>query len=130
MAQTVSNSSSMGRKELGNWGESIAARHLESLGLKIVERNWRCPEGEIDLVAQADSLLAFVEVKTRRSRGMGSPEEALTPRKSQKLLQLGALYVAAHDLDIDWRIDLVAVEIDHAGKLRRCEHIPDAVVGW
>lgn len=120
----------MGRKELGNWGESIAARHLESLGLKIVERNWRCPEGEIDLVAQADSLLAFVEVKTRRSRGMGSPEEALTPRKSQKLLQLGALYVAAHDLDIDWRIDLVAVEIDHAGKLRRCEHIPDAVVGW
>ena len=71
-----------------------------------------------------------MEVKTRRGRDSGAPEEALTPRKSRRLLQLGQLYVAEHDLDVDWRIDLVAVELDKQGKLLRCEHIPNAVLGW
>ena len=118
------------RKKLGQWGESVAARHLEAKGYEIIARNWRCRQGEIDLVAQAGEELVFVEVKTRRGRDMGTPEEALTPHKSRKLLQLGQLYVAAHDPDADWRIDLVAVELDKMGKLLRCEHIPNAVLGW
>ncbi len=118
------------RKKLGQWGESVAAHHLEAKGYQIVERNWRCRQGEIDLVARAGAELVFVEVKTRRGRDMGMPEEALTPHKSRKLLELGQIYVARHDLDVDWRIDLVAVELDKAGKLLRCEHIPNAVLGW
>lgn len=118
------------RKQLGRWGESMAARKLESLGLRLVERNWRCLHGEIDLVAREADTLVFVEVKTRRGRGTGAPEEALTPLKTRKLLQLGQLYLAEHNLDVDWRVDMVAVELDPRGKLLRCEHIPNVVLGW
>ena len=119
-----------GRKRLGAWGESVAAHHLEADGYRIIIRNWRCAQGEIDLIAQAGEELVFVEVKTRRGRDMGSPEEALTPSKQKKLMQLAQIYVAERDLDVDWRIDLVAVELDKQGKLLRCEHIPNAVLGW
>ncbi|MAU00971.1 MAG: YraN family protein [Anaerolineaceae bacterium] len=119
------------RKKLGAWGEKVAATMLEADGYRIVARNWRCQKGEIDLIVQAgDGLLAFVEVKTRRGRSMGLPEEALTPHKSRKLIQLAQIYLGEHDLDVDWRIDLVAVELDKSGKLLRCEHIPNAVLGW
>lgn len=119
------------RKKLGAWGESVAAHNLEAQGYRIVARNWRCQRGEIDLIAQAsDDLLIFVEVKTRRGQDMGLPEEGVTPHKSRKLIQLAQIYLADHDLDVDWRIDLVAVELDKSGKLLRCEHIPNAVLGW
>jgi putative endonuclease len=118
------------RKKLGAWGESVAAIYLESQGYRIIARNWRCPYGEVDLIAQAGQLMAFVEVKTRRGQAMGLPEEGLTPAKSRKLIQLADFYMAEHNLDMDWRIDLVAVELDNGGKLLRCEHIPNAVLGW
>ena len=118
------------RKKLGQWGENVAAHHLEAKGYEIVERNWRCRQGEIDLVARAGQAWVFVEVKTRRGRSQGTPEEGLTPRKSRQLLALGEIYTAVHNLDVDWRIDLVAVELDSQGKLLRCEHIPNAVLGW
>ncbi|PID85570.1 MAG: YraN family protein [Chloroflexi bacterium] len=119
------------RKRLGAWGESVAAHHLEAKGYKIVARNWRCSQGEVDLIAQAAlDELVFIEVKARRGQEMGTPEEALTPAKQKKLLTLAQIYVAEHDLDVDWRIDLVAVELDKKGKLIRCEHIPNVVLGW
>lgn len=119
------------RKKLGDWGEKVAAIQLEADGYQIVARNWRCAQGEIDLIAQAkEDLLIFVEVKTRRGRSMGAPEEALTNHKSRKLIQLAEIYLGEHELDVDWRIDLVAVELDKSGKLLRCEHIPNAVLGW
>ena len=119
------------RKKLGAWGEKVAATHLEANGYRLVARNWRCQQGEIDLIAEADDgLLAFVEVKTRKGQAMGTPEEALTPHKSRKLIELAQIYLGEHDLDVDWRIDLVAVELDNSGKLLRCEHIPNAVLGW
>jgi putative endonuclease len=117
-------------KKLGRWGESVAAHHLQARGYRIVERNWRCQRGEIDLVAENDGMLVFVEVKTRRGRAMGTPEEGFTPKKSRKLIELGQLYLSERDLDVDWRVDLVAVELDKSGKLLRCEHIPNAVLGW
>lgn len=120
------------RKKLGNWGESLAATHLQAHGYTILTRNWRCPRGEIDLIAQTDQTLVFVEVKTRRGRAMGSPEEALTPHKVKKLLQLAQTYLYENDLDddTDWRIDLVAIELDPQGKLNRCEHIPNIILNW
>jgi putative endonuclease len=118
------------RQLLGQWGEKVAATHLTAQGYKIVARNWRCRQGEVDIIAKAGSELVFVEVKTRRGRGMGDPEEGLTPHKQRKLLAIAEEYVLAHNLDVDWRIDLVAVELDASGKLLRCEHIPNAVLGW
>ncbi len=119
------------RRSLGQWGEKVAALHLEAAGYAIVERNWRCRGGEIDLVARDGETVVFVEVKTRRGRDYGAPEEALTPRKAEKLLSLGQQYIVDHELDdVDWRIDLVAVELDERGHLLRCEHTPYAVLGW
>lgn len=119
------------RRRLGQWGENVAAIHLEASGLALVERNWRCRGGEIDLVARDGETIVFVEVKTRRGREFGAPEEALTAHKARKLLQLGEIYMAEHELDdVNWRIDLVAVELDESGLLLRCDHIPNAVVGW
>lgn len=119
------------RKKLGAWGEDLAAKQLKANGYKILERNWRCARGEIDIVARAGQTLVFVEVKTRRGRSMGAPEAGLTPYKASKLLQLGEIYVQEHRLtETYWRIDLVAVELDGSGKLLRCEHIPNAVLGW
>ncbi len=118
------------RKKLGKWGESLAAQHLESKGYKILERNWRIGRGEIDLIIKGGQELIFVEVKTRRGTKMGFPEEGLTQRKAEKLMTLAQQYIAQNDLDVDWRIDLVAIELDNTGKLLRCEHIPNAVLGW
>ena len=118
------------RKKLGGWGETVAATHLEAKGYEILERNWRTTHGEIDLVAKAGQELVFVEVKTRRGRRLGTPEEGLTRRKADKLMLLARQYLSQHDLDVDWRIDLVAVELDRSGKLLRCEHIQNAVLGW
>jgi putative endonuclease len=119
------------RRRLGEWGENVAALHLAGEGYTIATRNWRCRNGEIDLIAYDGETIVFVEVKTRRGRAFGAPEEALTARKAQKLLLLGQQYVADHDLeDVDWRIDLVVVELDEDGRLLRCEHTPGAVWGW
>ncbi|MFN2151369.1 MAG: YraN family protein, partial [Anaerolineales bacterium] len=94
-------------------------------------RNWRSRSGEIDLVAQTGETIVFVEVKTRKGREFGLPEEGLTNNKANRLQSLALQYLAQTDLqDIDWRIDLVAIELDHHGLLLRCDHIPNAVLGW
>ncbi len=122
---------SNGRQQLGRWGEGVAATHLEAQGYQIVARNWRCARGEIDLVAKAGEVLVFVEVKTRRGRNFGAPEQGLTPHKARKLQEVGQYYLFENDLDdIEWRIDLVAVELDAKGKLLRCEHLQNVVWGW
>lgn len=119
------------RKKLGAFGERLAGHYLEDHGFRIVARNWRCRQGEIDLIAARDDALHFVEVKTRRGRSRGTPEEALTARKGQQLTNLALLYLAEQELDdADWQIDLVAVELDPSGKLLRIDHIPNAVLGW
>jgi putative endonuclease len=121
---------STSRQRLGQWGESVAVLHLEEKGFQIVERNWRCAQGEIDIVARDGEEIVFVEVKTRRGRQMGYPEEGLTVKKAQRLIELAQLYLSERDLDPDWRVDLVAVELDNTGKLTRCEHVVNAVLGW
>ncbi len=119
------------RQKLGRWGEDQAAKHLKVKGYKILQRNWRCRRGEIDLVAQDDEILVFIEVKTRRGRDYGTPEEAITRTKAKRLLELGQRYLLEHDLvDVEWRVDLVAVELDHQGRLVRCEQVPNIVWAW
>lgn len=113
------------RKQLGAWGEKVAATKLEADGYRIVARNWRCEYGEIDLIAEKAGAFAFVEVKTRRG---GLPENQITARKAYKLGQLAYFYLGEHDLDDSvFTIDLMAIEIDRAGKLVRCEHVPDVI---
>jgi putative endonuclease len=117
------------RKRLGQRGEELAAAQLEKRGYVVRERNWRCPAGEIDIVAQDGDCLVFVEVRTRRGREYGTPEESVTPAKQAKLVELAQTYLQEFDWDGDWRIDVVAVEMTSGGKLLRVELIKNAVWG-
>lgn len=118
------------RKELGRMGEELAARALAARSYRIRERNWRCPAGELDIVAEDGDVLVFVEVKTRRGREFGTPEEAVTPAKQAKLIELAAAYVQESGWPGDWRIDMAAVELTPGGKLLRVEIIQNAVGEW
>jgi putative endonuclease len=119
------------RQRLGAWGERVAALHLESQGYEIVARNWRCPLGEIDLVARAGALWLFVEVRTRRGRALGTPEESMARGKAERVLKLAQHYLYDHGLeDAEWRVDLIAVELDEQGKLLRCEQIENMAPPW
>ena len=118
------------RKKLGAWGEGVAATHLKAHDYEIVAQNWRCRIGEIDIIAKKGETVAFIEVKTRKGRSAGSPEESITPRKAQKLIQTALTWIGENgDDDLDWRIDLMAVELDTKGKLLRCEHFESFVTG-
>jgi putative endonuclease len=98
------------RHELGRLGESLAATLLEAAGLRVVARNWRCREGEIDLVAAGPGLLVFCEVKTRGGHGYGSPAAAVTSTKQARLRRLAAAYLAAVPTpSCRVRFDVVAV---------------------
>lgn len=84
------------KDELGRAGESRAAEHLKSLGYDILDRNWRDPAGELDLVAARGPELAVVEVKTRRGIAFGHPFEAIDERKRARLWRLALGWVRAH----------------------------------
>ena len=117
------------RRGLGRRGEELAARHLAAKGYEIVEQNWRCETGELDLVAREGQCLVLVEVRTRRGRSMGSPEESITTAKQARLIGLGEAYIQERDWAGHWRIDVVAIEMDGRGRLLRVDHYENAVTG-
>ena len=84
------------KDDLGRAGECRAAQHLLARGYRILDRNWRCAQGEIDIVACGDGVLVFVEVKTRRSLAFGHPFEAVDARKRERLWRLAHAWAARH----------------------------------
>ncbi len=93
-------------------------------------RNYRCPIGELDLVADGPEGLIFVEVRTKRQPCLVRPEETITRAKAQRLLRLAQWYLAACGQDDrPWRVDVIAVELDAEGRLQRLERFPDATSG-
>jgi putative endonuclease len=96
--------------ELGVRGERIAVAFLTDAGLRVLDRNWRCREGELDIVARDGDALVFCEVKTRRGVGYGHPVEAVTSAKQRRLRTLAQRWLAAHDDHApDLRFDVVGV---------------------
>jgi len=120
---------STARQRLGAFGEEVAIRRLRELGYRVVERNYRCAAGEIDIVAMDGEVMAFVEVRTRRGDRMGTPEESVGPRKQRKMIEVAQTYVAERGYVGAWRLDVVAVVLDERGRVARCEVIPNAVEG-
>lgn len=98
------------RRSLGEYGELLAAQHLREQGMVLLDHNWRCAAGEIDLVLRDGAVVVFCEVKTRRSDRHGTALEAVTTTKAARMRRLAALWLAAHDLAVrDVRLDLVGI---------------------
>jgi putative endonuclease len=113
------------RQALGAYGESVAARHLLAQGLVLLERNWRCDEGEIDLVLRDGATLVVCEVKTRSSNRVGTPHEAITDAKLARLKRLAERWSEERGVRPDGiRVDLVAVQ-----RPRRGPAVVDHVAG-
>jgi putative endonuclease len=110
----------------GRQGEELAAAYLIGQGLIVLDRNWRCDLGEVDIVAREGDSLVICEVKTRSSRRYGSPLEAVTPAKAARLRRLAACWVRAHQVrPHQIRIDLVGIVL--AGGDPEIEHVRGAV---
>ena len=101
----------MAKKDgVGKYGERVALQHLEDAGFEILARNWRCPEGEIDIVARDRGVLVICEVKTRSGLGYGLPAEAITRKKAHRLRLLARRWLQEHPGGgADVRFDVVSV---------------------
>lgn len=116
----------MNKKELGDFGEERAARLLEQEGYRILERNFRCRTGEVDVVARMKDWIVFVEVKTRRSLIYGLPCEAVTEEKKRRLRRAAAFYMRSRRLECcAMRIDVVELIYQNGGWY--CRHLINAV---
>lgn len=101
---------SMNRKELGKWGEKLATKYLKARGYRIVEKNYSCKLGEIDLIAEKSNYLVFIEVKTRRSDSFGLPQAAVGYRKQEKIRKVALYYIAFNeDKDQQIRFDVISI---------------------
>lgn len=115
------------RQALGKWGEDLAARHLESQGYELLARNWRCQEGELDIVARRDNAIVFVEVKARSGLAFGEPAAAVNSVKVRRLHVLAVRWLAEcrppgrHEL----RFDVIAI-VKQRGELPELVHLVGA----
>lgn len=113
---------------LGRWGEDVAAQHLADCGLTVVARNWRCRAGELDVVAvEADGTVVFVEVKTRAGTGFGSPAEAVSRAKAQRIRGLAVQWLAENRPPgtTELRFDVVGI-VRRAGAAPELTHLRSA----
>jgi len=118
------------RRDLGDFGERVAAAHLEANGYHIRERNFRVAEGEIDIIAERDGTLVFVEVRTRRGGSRGTAAESVTARKAAHLLAVAQAYAQERpDCPPDQRIDVIALTLAPDGRVLALEQIEGAVEG-
>lgn len=101
--------------QTGKEGEKIAAAYLKKNGYRIIEKNYRCVLGEIDIIAREKGALVFVEVKTRKSAELGYPEQAVGINKQKKMSQLALWYLQKKNADTGARFDVVAITISTSG---------------
>lgn len=99
-------------KELGKWGENLAESFLEEEGYQVIYRNYFTEYGEIDIIASKNDHLHFVEVKTRRTKQFGHPEEAVTQQKLAHMIDSARAFLQSHqEFDGDWQVDVIAIQI-------------------
>jgi putative endonuclease len=119
-----------GRKETGKMGEMLAMGFLKKKGYRIIEANFRCRTGEIDIVTKQGKVLVFVEVRARTNTKYGTPEESIGALKMRRLVSAAEFYRQIHpDLPDEWRIDVVAIEISRENRVQRIDLIENAIEG-
>lgn len=119
----------MSTKDIGAAGEKAACKYLKKNGYKVLACNYQCAAGkiigEIDIIAQKDDVVSFVEVKTRKSEEYGLPCEFVTKSKQQRLIKAAYTYIMEHDLNESYSFDVI--EVLHNGKkVQTIRHIPHA----
>lgn len=114
------------RKQLGAQGESLASRFLMRKGFRILERNYACSAGEVDIIAEDAGTIVFVEVKTRSPRALATPESAVTPEKQAHILRVARYYLRSYRQQVPVRFDVVAVLTDDRGKMQSLRLLKDA----
>lgn len=119
---------SMDRRTLGMMSETLACEYLkQEIAFRLVERNFRCPLGEVDIIGWDGQELVFVEVRSRSSQAFGIPEESVGRTKQQRLRRLAAYYVAGRKLDrVNCRFDVITVMMDGMGNLKVRQYLPGA----
>jgi len=117
------------KDELGRRGEDVAAEYVEAQGMRVLERNWRCREGEIDVVALDGGDVVVVEVKTRTGTGFGHALEAVTPAKLARLRRLAAAWCREHPSATErgLRIDVVGITVERCAGHERIDHVRGVV---
>jgi putative endonuclease len=107
----------LNKQDLGKLGEKLAVKYLKGEDYQIIEQNYRCRFGEIDVIAYKDNYLIFVEVKTKQNENFGSPQEEVDFHKQRKLEQLALYYISQHsEWKVDFRFDVIGIlykEEDH-----------------
>lgn len=113
------------KQNIGKLGEDIAVKYLEKHGYNILERNYRKPWGEIDIIAQQSDELVFIEVKTQNQEIEWRPEENITFHKKRQLSRIVATYLKANKIpeDQNWRVDVIAIKLNFKTKNASVEHI-------
>ncbi len=116
-----------GRSDTGRRAEELAAAELERLGLRIIARNWRRPEGELDLVADDHGLCVFVEVRSRTGVEQGDPLESITPRKRARVIRAARLFLDLETVPATgYRFDVVGVTFFDDGRAPTLTYVPGA----
>ena len=113
--------------ELGRWGEDLAAAFLEEKGYTIIERDWKSGHHDLDIVAKDGSTLVIVEVKTRRNRLYGNPEEAIDYKKRRSLLSTINHYTKSHRIYSQVRFDIISI-VGNMGEKPEIDHIIDVAL--
>ena len=114
-------------KTIGNFGENEAEKFLRKNGYKILERNYTTKLGEIDIIAQKDNYICFVEVKTRSNENYGTPRDAVNYHKQKKIISVAKYYMLTKNKDMFLRFDVIEVVVNKdKTKVEKIEHIEDA----
>ncbi|MDP8242039.1 MAG: YraN family protein [Candidatus Celaenobacter antarcticus] len=116
-------------KTFATFGEDTATQLLSSKGYTIIERNYRSPYGEIDIICSRDGELIFVEVKARRSHSFGEALEAVTENKRQKIIKTAYHYLAKKDIEMPVRFDIITLDYNKNSKDYSLRHITNAFLG-
>lgn len=114
-------------QNIGQSGEEAAAQFLLDNGFELKHRNWRSGHHEIDIIATRNNILHIIEVKCRKTDGLTTPEDAMTPRKFKFLCSAARHYISKYSLDMDVQFDLLAVEYTHIGNFN-IRYIPNVMV--
>ena len=115
------------QQRIGKIGEKIAADYLFENGYQVLDQNFSVKYGEIDLVAQDEGIIVFVEVKTRTSANFGLPEDSITPAKLERLQNAALMWLQAHpESPGDWRVDVIAILIDRQNNVLDLQHFINA----